>query len=139
MLDDVVHITIQIMVGKVFQIIKLAIIILHICYFSGTIWFIICLLTNDYQDKYFEYVHPDLEIDETENRDNFIDYYNILDYSESHNMILGTYYAFTTLSTVGFGDLAPRSDLERIVCAFILMMGVAIFSVFLGNFTLILE
>jgi len=54
-------------------------------------------------------------------------------------MILGTYFAFTTLSTVGFGDLAPRSDVERIACAFILMMGVAIFSVFLGNFTLILE
>ena len=54
-------------------------------------------------------------------------------------MIMGTYYAFTTLSTVGFGDLAPRSDPERIFCALILLVGVGTFSVFLGDFTQILE
>jgi len=54
-------------------------------------------------------------------------------------MILGTYYAFTTLSTVGFGDLAPRSDAERAICSMVLMLGVGIFSVFLGDFTAILE
>mgnify|MGYP006952998746 CR=1 FL=1 len=41
---DVVHITIQIMVGKIFQIIKMAVIILHICYFLGNIWFIVCMI-----------------------------------------------------------------------------------------------
>ena len=49
-----------------------------------------------------------------------------------------TYYAFTTLSTVGFGDYHPRSDAERAVCAFILLVGVAIFSYIMGNFIEIL-
>ena len=72
---------------------------------------------------------------EKENLDTFINYYQIDVELHNHNMILGTYYAFTTLSTVGFGDLAPRSDPERIFCALILLVGVGIFSVFLGDFT----
>ena len=44
------------------------------------------------------------------------------------------YYAFTTLSTVGFGDFYPKSDNERIFCAIILVGGVMIFSYIMGNF-----
>ena len=44
------------------------------------------------------------------------------------------YFAFTSLSTVGFGDYHPRSDEERVLCAFILLFGVAIFSYIMGNF-----
>jgi hypothetical protein len=65
--------------------------------------------------------------------------FEIDDNTVSHNLILGTYFAFTTLSTVGFGDLHPRSDIERVTCALILLIGVGIFSVFLGDFTEIIE
>ena len=44
------------------------------------------------------------------------------------------YFAFTSLSTVGFGDLAPRSDIERMVGSFVLLFGVAIFSMIMANF-----
>ena len=50
-----------------------------------------------------------------------------------------TYFAFTSLSTVGFGDLHPRSDYERLFTAFILLFGVAIFSFVMGNFIDILN
>ena len=63
-----------------------------------------------------------------------MDYFEIDDNTVSHNLILGTYFAFTTLSTVGFGDLHPKSDLERVFCVVILVMGVSIFSIFLGDF-----
>jgi hypothetical protein len=46
---------------------------------------------------------------------------------------------FTSLSTVGFGDLHPRGDFERLACAFILLFGVAIFSYIMGIFIEILE
>ena len=39
------------------------------------------------------------------------------------------YFSFTSLSTVGFGDYHPTNDLERIIGAFILCFGVAIFSI----------
>jgi len=50
-----------------------------------------------------------------------------------------TYYAFTSLSTVGFGDIHPRNSPERVVVAMILLFGVAIFSYVMGNFIEILE
>lgn len=48
--------------------------------------------------------------------------------------IIVTYFAFTTLSTVGFGDYYPKSEVERLVGAFLLLFGVAIFSLFMGVF-----
>lgn len=43
------------------------------------------------------------------------------------------YFAFTTLSTVGFGDYYPQSDVERLLGSFILLIGVAIFSYCMGE------
>jgi len=47
---------------------------------------------------------------------------------------LATYFAFTTLSTVGFGDYNPRSNLERCVGIFLLVFGTMIFSDMAGQF-----
>ena len=47
--------------------------------------------------------------------------------------MISIYFAFTSLSTVGFGDYYPVSSLERIVCAFVLLIGVAMFSYILGE------
>lgn len=44
------------------------------------------------------------------------------------------YFAFTTLSTQGYGDFLPISNIERIVLSFILVFGVGMFSFILGNF-----
>jgi hypothetical protein len=55
------------------------------------------------------------------------------------NVIVVFYFAFTSLSTVGFGDYNPRGDIERLVCAFVLLIGVAVFSYVMGNFIDIIE
>ena len=39
----------------------------------------------------------------------------------------------TSLSTVGFGDYYPLSDEERIVSSFVLLFGVMLFSIFMGQ------
>ena len=44
------------------------------------------------------------------------------------------YYAFTSLSTVGFGDFHPKNNFERAFCAMILLAGNAIFGYVLGAF-----
>ena len=54
-------------------------------------------------------------------------------------ILIATYYAFTSLSTIGFGDYHPKSNSERVLIAFILLFGVAIFSYILGNFIDILN
>ena len=54
-------------------------------------------------------------------------------------MIIPMYYAFTSLSTVGFGDFHPKSNSERIFCTIILLFGVMIFSYIMGVFIEMIE
>ena len=43
-----------------------------------------------------------------------------------------TYFTVTTMSTIGFGDFYPISNEERLLGSFLLLFGVALFSVFMG-------
>jgi hypothetical protein len=61
------------------------------------------------------------------------------DSEPSRISLITTYFAFTSLSTVGFGDFHPRSNAERMFCAMILLFGVAIFSMIMGDFIDILH
>mmetsp|Transcript_37508 Transcript_37508/g.57461 ORF Transcript_37508/g.57461 Transcript_37508/m.57461 type:complete len:86 (+) Transcript_37508:2932-3189(+) len=44
------------------------------------------------------------------------------------------YFALTSLSTTGFGDYYPVTNFERLVCSFILLSGVSLFSYILSEF-----
>ena len=61
-------------------------------------------------------------------------HYELYMNSPVKNTILVTYFAFTSLSTVGFGDFAPRSNIERMVGAFMLLVGVMLFSTIMNGF-----
>ena len=54
-------------------------------------------------------------------------------------MVIAVYFAFTSLSTVGFGDFCPRSDLERALGSIMLLFGVSIFSMAMGRFIEMVE
>ena len=47
---------------------------------------------------------------------------------------MSCYFALTTLSTVGYGDYFPISNMERILAVIIMLGGVAFFSYIMGNF-----
>jgi hypothetical protein len=83
-------------------------------------------------DYYMDYnIHEEYEF--------FQDHFELDNSKEpSRISIILTYFAFTSLSTVGFGDYHPRSNSERIFCAFMLLFGVAIFSYIMGTFIAIL-
>ena len=49
------------------------------------------------------------------------------------------YFAFTSLTTVGFGEFCPRGDVERVIGAMLLLMGVAIFSYIMSMFIEMIE
>jgi len=62
-----------------------------------------------------------------DNNDNYLTYFSMDQQSDDTNeqrMIKLTYFAFTTLSTVGFGDYHPRSDCERVAIVIIVLIGV---------------
>jgi hypothetical protein len=80
-----------------------------------------------------------LSEEDMESAENFVNYYDLKDNTPFRNTIIGLYFGFTTLSTVGFGDYTPRSNFERVVGSFILILGVAIFSALTGNYISILK
>lgn len=106
---------------------KLAVIISIISYFLGICWWVLCEIERDFFSEVFE----------EENR--FPVYFSLGSMTPGDISIVTTYFAFTSLSTVGFGDYSPRSDPERLIGAFILFFGVAIFSYIMGNFIGILD
>jgi len=59
-------------------------------------------------------------------------------HSNLEKMISLTYFAFTTLSTVGLGDLHPISSTERVFGAFVMLFGVSITSFVMENFSVML-
>lgn len=44
------------------------------------------------------------------------------------------YFAFTTLSTIGFGDYYPETNFERLICVAIMLIGVLTFSYIMSIF-----
>jgi len=59
--------------------------------------------------------------------------------AEYENAVALTYFAFTTLSTIGLGDYHPKSNFERLLGAMVLFGGVLTFSYIMGNFLIILD
>lgn len=122
------NIMLILMISYFFKVVKLVIFILIVSYFMGMLWYIYCELTHD--DTIVDPKGEDL---------GFILKWNLDQKSNLEKAIIVTYWAFTTLSTVGFGDFYPISNPERLLCAFILLFGVTIFSYIMGNYIMILN
>lgn len=99
------------------------------------------------QDFYYDYDYQvadskknlGLNVEKDEISNTFLQYFEFETFSHNKEAIVATYFAFTSLSTVGFGDYYPVSDVERLSGAFVLLFGVAIFSYIMGNFISILS
>jgi hypothetical protein len=128
------------MTSYTLKILKLFIIIANIAYCVGVGWFVLCEGIRDFM--------LDVDIgaeDESpwsqkyDYPDGFLVNYGILENTREQNQIIAIYFAFTSLSTVGFGDYAPCGNIERFIGSFILLFGVSIFSYIMGNFIDILS
>ena len=64
----------------------------------------------------------------------FLHYHDLSAKTDIELAIVSMYFAFTSLSTVGFGDFTPRSDYERVLGAIMLLFGVLIFTFIMGKF-----
>tara|TARA_B110000285_G_scaffold232775_1_gene304716 strand:+ start:757 stop:1332 length:576 start_codon:yes stop_codon:yes gene_type:complete len=100
---------------------KMVLMLFNISYFTGIVWMIYCDITS------LHFVADTKE-------GHFIEEFDINSESQQMQMLMAMYYAFTSLSTVGFGDFYPISNAERILCTIILLFGVAIFSYIMGIF-----
>jgi hypothetical protein len=116
---------------------KLIIVILNISYICGIMFLVVCEAVDDFvYDLDFGMPYEDTE---DHHFPGFLTHYDLHKNSSAMNLLISLYFAFTSLSTVGFGDYAPRGNYERLFGSFMLLFGVAIFSYIMGNFIDILD
>ena len=125
------------MIKYFLNILLLVVVIGSASFIVGMFWYIMCEVYEDFiLDVEFVNelaLHPEIH-------DNyFITYYDLTDHTPDYNAIFMTYWAFTTLSTVGFGDIHPISNEERVFCSFIFLFGVLIFSYIMNVFMEIVD
>jgi hypothetical protein len=108
--------------------------------------FYICSLQNHFTHE-MQILEADPAISKVEMmRSTFIadfEQYPLNDMDKSEGCIraitVATYYGFTSMSTVGFGDLYPRSDFERIIVVIMFILANGIFAFSLQEFSKIVE
>jgi hypothetical protein len=88
-----------------------------IAYFFGMFFYIFCDLTNN--------IPIIAAAMDGELYNNFLAYYFLEEKTNNEITIVMIYYTFTSISTVGFGDFAPRSNVERCFIAIFLLIGVS--------------
>ena len=102
----------------ILKVLKLVIIIANCTFFVGMFWLIICKMEDNSQ---------------SEEGFTFFTKFGLNNLSDRKQAIKTIYFTFCSLSTVGFGDLYPVSDLERLCCIFILVLGVGTFTSVMDN------
>ena len=118
----------MIWISIVFKVARLLVIIGILAYYFGTLFFIFADITSDNHK-----IHAN-----EEGIEHYIEAYDLKDHNDVSLIIMNTYFAFTSLTTVGFGDLHPKSNVERLFVAAGLLLGVLIFSFIQGELNEIL-
>ncbi len=70
--------------------------------------------------------------DNEEYAETFYIKYQMKNYSNFRKMIMCSYFSMTILSTVGYGDMVPQTNTERIFTTIIMILGIAFFSYIMG-------
>jgi hypothetical protein len=119
-------------VSYILKTMRLTMVLINISFLTGVFWLLLCEFIQDFV---YDVDPGDQDFDE----DLFMVTFGIEKKGHFQNIILVTYFAITSLATVGFGDYHPRGDAERVFTALILLFGVAIFSYIMGIFIEILD
>jgi hypothetical protein len=100
-----------------YKLLRLLLVLLVLTYFQGCFWY---LMSKSHE--------PTVEGQETWYIVFELDTYE----TKTEEMIVSLYFALTMLSTVGYGDMFPISNLERAIGVLCMMVGVAVFSMVMG-------
>ena len=136
----------------IFKVLRMAVIILLLSYVVGILWFIFVSIEIDtyriYEasERAEEHQAKGLKFDAEQGAYNFNSAYDMVSLNDPdqwkkhfHNCLSVTYFSLTTLSTIGFGDFNPKSNIERFIIAFVLLFGVMVFSLIMGAFMEIVD
>ena len=104
-------------------------------YFVGQYWLIFVQVGYMIQHGVDEDHDEELELMNYSQFTSFIsnDGWDIKEKTSFDQVIIATYFALTSLSTVGLGDFYPISDIERLMGSFVLLAGVCMMSYVLSS------
>jgi hypothetical protein len=102
-------------------------VVINTSYIIGMLWLILCEFVEDFV------LDADYEERPDDYPDQFLNKFGVKSMNPGHKAVSVMYFSFTTLSTVGFGDYYPVSNIERVSGAIILLFGVACFSYIMGE------
>ncbi|MDR3548149.1 MAG: ion channel [Candidatus Pacebacteria bacterium] len=112
----------QYVLNYVYKIVRLLLIALIITYFLGLAAYIISSQANP-----------------AHTAKTFINQSNFADCNRAEIVIRCMYFILATLTTVGFGDFVPYTNLERLFIIVVELFGVAFYSYIMGNFVEIIS
>ena len=64
---------------------------------------------------------------------------NLLEKSDAYLYLVSLYWSFTTLTTVGYGDINAESTDELVLCLIWMLFGVGTYSFIIGTFTSVMS
>jgi len=128
----------QNMVKNIFKVFKLILMTIMVMYFLGCVFY---WLSDLHQHPYFDF---DGDTFIKSSFKNFDKYSNIAKEDQDiddnvFRLITCCYFSITTLSTVGYGDLAPKSNVEMVFVIMFMLCGVAYFSYIMSSFIEIIQ
>ena len=117
-------------VSSLYNVIKLTLHIWMVTYLVAMIWCIILKYQAKYIDPENDYIFfnqdTSQQMSKTHvNGETYVPYFT--------QLLMLIYFAFTTLSSIGFGDFYPQNIVEKLIGVFMLFLGgVAVFSYIMG-------
>ena len=90
--------------GDIFDLLSLLFKTLCIAHVLACCWHAIGFFTQDYYISWISINH-------------------FADYSWKHRYLVSLYWAFTTMCTVGYGDITPQNSVEMGFCCFVMLCG----------------
>lgn len=121
---DRIQLARQVVIVYLFKIFRMLMGILLLAFLLGSFWFIFVQAIWDNRAILKEAYNEE---------DTFVDLYELDNSVPASNMLKMTYFAFTTLSSVGFGDFHPKNTPERLVMVIIFLFTLTVFSAILGS------
>jgi len=73
-----------------------------------------------------------------DSKNNWISIGGYMDSDDSEKYTVAFYFTVTTIVTVGYGDVTPKNDAERIFCVILMLIGVISFSFLTSTLTSII-
>lgn len=119
-------------ISFVVKMIELITMIMSFSYFFMIFWIILC-------DTYFDFILDGTYDNLNDTVPPFFNVYELDNQDQALVSLKVFYFSFTTLTTVGFGDFYPHNDYERAFASMMLLFGVMIFSVIIGEYSAQLE